>query len=190
MGLKLVTAPEAEPVSLAEAKAHLRVTSADEETLISALIVAAREHCEAWTHRRFVTQTWDLVLDCFPGWSLEFPNAPLQSVTSVTYVDTAGATQTLDSSEYLVDAQTDPGRIAPAYGLHWPATRDQMNAVTIRFACGYGAAAAVPSAIKAAMLLIVGHLFENREEAVTGTIIAELPFGVPALLAPYRVVRF
>lgn len=189
MGLQLVNAPEEEPVSLAEAKAHLRVTSADEEALISALIVAARAHAEAWTHRCFVTQTWELVLDCFPSWTLEFPNAPLASVESITYVDTAGEEQTLDAAEYQVDTKTDPGRLMPAYGLHWPATREQLNAVTIRFVCGYGDAEDVPAPIKAAILLIVGHLFRNREEN-SNFPLHELPLGADRLLAPYRVVRF
>jgi len=190
MGLKLVTAPAEEPVSLALAKAHLRVTASEEDALIQSLIIAARDQAETFTRRRFITQTWDLVLDCFPWWRLELPNAPLQSVSSITYIDTAGGSQTLDAAKYLVDAKTDPGRLEPAYGEVWPTTRLQMNAVTVRFVCGYGLAAAVPQPIKHAMLLLIGHLYQNREAIVVGELPQELPLGVQSLLAPYRAVRF
>lgn len=192
MGLKLITPPAVEPVTLEEAREHLRAPSADtsQNALIQALVIAAREHCEHYTHRRFVTQTWDWVMDAFPCWSVELPHAPLQSVTTVNYVDTAGATQLLAGSAYQVDAQTDPGRLMPAYGAVWPSTRpDTLNAVTIRFVCGYGLAAAVPRLVKAAMLLMVGHLSEHREEVSDFQLFA-LPLGVERLLSPYRVLRF
>lgn len=190
MGLKLVTAPAEEPVTSAEAKAHLRVTTADEDTLIASLIIAAREFVENHTHRRLITQTWDWVLDSFSAHCLEVPHAPLQSVSSITYVDTAGATQTLGTSLYTVDAKTDPGRVQPAFGESWPSTREVLNAVTVRFIAGYGLAASVPQAIKQAMLLLIGHWFENREAVVTGTISTGVQMTVDALLAPHRVVRF
>lgn len=189
MGLKLVTGPAVEPVTLAEAKAHLRVTGTDEDALVSALIVAARSFAEECTGRAFVTQTWDYVLDAFPCAAFELPKAPLQSVTSVSYVDTDGATQTLDSGLYKVDAITDPGRIAPAYGETWPSTRAEENAVTIRFVAGYGLAAAVPQPIKQALLLMTGQQFEHREATAEGSW-SRLPLGVDALLGLYRVFRW
>jgi uncharacterized phiE125 gp8 family phage protein len=194
--LKLVTAPVVEPITILQAKQHLRVTGTDEDALILTLITAARGHAEAYTGRRFVTQTWDYFLDCFPltewyTWgAIEIPNAPLQSVTSVKYVDEAGVEQTIGTSDYVVDAKSDPGRIAPAYGKTWPWPRAQLNAVTIRFVCGYGLAPAVPYEISAAILLIIGELFKNREETVAGAILQEVPRGVESLLSPYRVTRF
>jgi uncharacterized phiE125 gp8 family phage protein len=195
--LKIVTQPTVEPVSLLQAKQHLRVTTTDEDALISALIVAARGHAEDYTGRRLVTQTWDYFLDCFPwyrdyprwqSWcSIEIPNAPLQSVASVKYIDESGAEQTIDPSGYLVDAKSEPGRVSPAYGVTWPTPRLQMNAVTIRFVCGYGLAAAVPYPITAAILLIIGELYNHREET-TSSSVAELPRGVESLLYPYRLV--
>jgi uncharacterized phiE125 gp8 family phage protein len=193
--LKLVTAPVVEPVSLLQAKQHLRVTIPDEDALILSLIIAARSHAETFTGRRFVTQTWDYFLDCFPWleWSrsgsFEIPNGPLQSVTSVKYIDEAGVEQTMNTSEYLVDAKSDPGRISPAYGKTWPAPRLQMNAVTVRFVCGYGLAAAVPYEISAGILLLIGEFFKHREETVVGSL-QEVPRGAEALLTPYRVIRF
>lgn len=189
MGLKLITAPAVEPVTLAEAKAQLRKTTADEDALISSLIVAARNFAEAYTGRAFITQTWDYVLDAFPCGLFELPKGPLQSVSSVKYLDSAGVEQTLAAAGYKVDALTDPGRIAPAYGQSWPTTRSEPNAVTVRFVAGYGDASAVPQAIKEALLLLISHLFENREAVAEGNFSA-LPLGFEPMLAFYRVIRW
>lgn len=189
MATKLITAPAVEPVTLAEARAHLKATSADEDVLIQGWIMAARERAESFTARRLITQTWDWVMDRFPCWEMEVPNAPLQSVTSISYVDTAGATQVLDAAKYLVDAKSDPGRITPAYGEVWPPTRSQINAVTVRFVCGYGLANAVPVGVKAAMLLVCGYLDQHRED-VTDFEKFQLPQNSEWLMRPYRVMRF
>lgn len=190
MGLQLITAPTVQPVSLAEARVHLRATSTAEDSKIQALLLAALGHAESFTWRRFCTQTWDYSLDSFPRCELEIPNGKLQSITSISYVDEDGDTQALSASDYQVDSKSDPGRIAPAYGLSWPSTRSQqLNAVTIRFVCGYGLAAAVPYEIKAAILLIVGHLIEHREE-VSDFQTFKLPVGADALLTPFRIMRF
>ena len=115
---------------------------------------AAREYGETFTHRAFITQTWDLKLDGFPcsDEAIRLPKAPLISVTSVTYLDSNGDSQTWSASLYTVDAPTGPkaerGRIVPNYGQYFPTTRDVVNAVTVRFVAGYGAASAVPRLVK------------------------------------------
>ena len=118
---------------------------------------AAREYGETCTHRAFITQTWDDKRDGFPSGldddgGIWLPKAPLISVTSISYIDTAGVTQTWSSALYTVDAPAGPkarfGRITPIYGQLFPVTRDIENAVTIRFVAGYGAASAVPRLIK------------------------------------------
>jgi len=199
MALKLITSPAIEPVTLEEARVHCKATSAAEDFLLELAIRAAREHAENFTGRRFVTQTWDYFLDCFPNeWANQYgrsrgefalPYPPLVSVTSIKYFDEAGVEQTLATSEYQVDASSDPGRIAPAYGKSWPSARAQLNAVTVRFVCGYGGLASVPFSIKAAILLIVGHLFEHREENQDFQV-HEMPLGSERLLFPLRVMRF
>lgn len=205
--LRLVTKPAEEPLSLAETKLHLRVDLDDDDALISALIAAARQVCETEQRRALITSTWELTLDGFPYWSaalpfahphgtaysLERPRAntrqkihldrpPLQSVESITYVGPAGSTVTLDPSKYRV-VPGSPGLVVPAYGLTWPSTRLQPEAVSIIFVSGYGGAADVPDSTKVAMRLLIGHWYENREAVVTGTIAAELPIAVKALLA-------
>lgn len=192
MGLSLVTAPSVEPITTTEAKLHLRVDHADEDALIGGLVTAAREWCEGFQGRAYVTQTWDYTLDSFPGGDgrIEIPKPPLQSITSVSYVDADGATQTVSSSDYTVDTAGIVGSVVPAYGESWPTTRAIPNAVTIRFVAGYGSAADVPETAKAAMKLMLGTYYMSREQAVIGTITAQLPMGVEPLLWMNRVVGF
>src|SRR5262245_51469019 len=142
MALTLVTPVATEPISLAEAKAHCRVDVSDDDLLLSSLITAGREWAETYTHRAIPPQTWDYKLDGSPcGDVLELPKAPVTSITSISYVDTVGTTQTWSSTFYTTDLPTGPwagpGRIAPAYGYTWPQARDVMNAFTVRFVAGY-----------------------------------------------------
>jgi uncharacterized phiE125 gp8 family phage protein len=189
MPTRIVAAPLEEPVSLAQAKAHLRVTVADEDAQVLAAIFAAREHAETFTGRAFVTQTWELLLDAFPaGREIELPFPPLQSVTSVKYIDPDGAEQTFAAANYHVDAVSTPGRVRLKPTAFWPSIADQPNAVTVRFVAGYGGTAAVPFTIKAAILLVVGHLFEHREENQDFAVHA-MPLGAERLLWPHRIVR-
>lgn len=186
MTLKIFLAPATEPVSLAEAKAHLRCGD-DEDALITALIQAAREQAEHLLNRSLITQTWERVLDAFPAVELPLGMPPVQSVSSVRYYDPAGAPQTLDPSAYSLDADTDAGWIIPAYGTSWPDTIDTPNAVRVRFVCGYGGAADVPAAIRSWILLRIGTLYKHREETVAGVSLAELPRTfIDGLLDPFR----
>jgi uncharacterized phiE125 gp8 family phage protein len=191
--LVLFTAPSSEPLTLTEAKAHLRVTTADEDTLITSLVVAARRHVETLTRRALVSQVWDYFLDAFPGWEIEVPLPPLVSVDSIKYLESAaGAQTTLATSEYRADAKHQPGRITPGFGKSWPATYGVTNAVEIRFTAGYGAAAAVPQGIKQAMFLLLSAWFEHREEIVSGVSVASLPspVNVGSLLRPFVIDYF
>lgn len=184
MSLKLITAPTAEPVTLAEAKAHLRVDGTDDDAYITALIGAARQGAEHITGRALMAQTWELALDAFEA-DISLPRPPLASIASVKYLNDAGVLTPLDASAYLLDDHSEPARLLPAYGTTWPATRGQANAVLIRYVAGYASAATVPQEIKSWMLLHIGMLYENRESVVAGVSIAELPF-VDRLLDAYR----
>lgn len=191
MDLTLVTAADELPVTLAEAKAHLRVLNTADDTYISGLILAATAHLDGRSGvlgRSLVTQTWDLRCNAFPCGTrgrIELPLPPLQSVTSVKCLDGTGTEQTLDSAAYVVEPGHIFGRIRPAYGLTWPATLDDDGAVRIRFVAGYGAASDVPAAIKHAILLLVGHWWVNRE--AVGDVKGPVAMTVDALVAPYRI---
>jgi len=186
MILSRATAPSETPVSLDEAKAHLRVTGTDEDTTIQLYLDAAVAHvdgAEGTLGRCLVTQTWDYTFDRFPGFtercwqSVDVPLPTLQSVTSVKYYDPDGVQQTMDSADYIVTGQ----RIVPVDA--WPdIDTTRPGAVTVQFVAGYGLATAVPAAIKAAILLYVGSMYEGREDWADSV-------AAKALLAPYRKVR-
>ena len=141
--------PQAEPVSLAEAKTWCRVDADDvtQDPNISGLITAARQYVEAITKFQLVTATWKLSLDSFydpeyssdtyNGWTLRLPKPPLVSVSSLTYVDTGGTTQTIAAANYVVDTNTKPGRVTPSYTTTWPAARNVLNAVNVTYISGY-----------------------------------------------------
>jgi uncharacterized phiE125 gp8 family phage protein len=155
--------PTVEPVSLAEAKRHANVVATDDDTLISALLQAAREQVESDASRALVTQTWRLKLHSFFADLIELPRPPLVSVSSIVYLDQDNVSQTLPAAYYRVDADRSPGVIWRDADYTWPTISDQPNAVTITYVAGYGAAAAVPARAKQAILLLVGHWYKSRE---------------------------
>lgn len=188
MGLLLLQAPSEAPVSLDQAKLHLRIDGTAEDDNVTRLIKAATRNAEKITQRAFVTQRWALILDRFPDCRqpIKLPLPPLQTVEAIKYFDASGVEQTLDPADYAVDPTTLIGRVLPAYSKSWPATRCQPMAVRIEFTAGYGAAASVEPDIVSALLLMIGHLDQNREAAMDKAL-AELPLGVSYLLSPYVV---
>lgn len=142
MHIDLVTGPIREPVSLAEAKEHLRIEEefTDDDNYVRSLISGARAHCENILWRKLITQTWDLYLDAWPaGRGIKLPYGKLQSVTYIKYMDTDDTETELADTEYSVDTISDPGRIVLGYGKYWPTvTLKPSNPIVIRFVCGYG----------------------------------------------------
>ena len=188
MGFKLITGPATEPVSLTEAKLHLKIETADtaDDSLIAIFIQAAREMAEQYTRRAFISQTWELQMDCFEedDYSLI---TPCSSITSVKYYDASGVEQTVANTVYGLSTSSEPHELFLKYGQLWPTVRGQEDDVKIRFVAGY---TTLPASIKAAMLLIIGHLYENREDVVVGRQVADLPKGSEYLLNPYRLFTF
>lgn len=190
MALKLITAPTEEPVTLTQAKLQCRVDGSDEDALLTLIISAARRSAEIRTGRALVTQTWELALDAFPASAIELPMPPVQSITSIKYLDAAGVEQTLSGASYALDSYGSRHWVIPAQGVSWPETLDAANAVKVRFATGYGAATAVPEDIKMWMLLSIGTLYTHREAMAQGQLV-ELPGGFwQSLLDPYVLYSF
>jgi uncharacterized phiE125 gp8 family phage protein len=185
MTLRLITPPAAEPVTLAEARLHLRADSTDEDTLITSLITAAREECEQKIERSLMTQTWELTQDAFSR-VVVLPRPPIVSITSIKYIDAAGALQTLAPSAYVLDPDSEPGRVVPAFGTSWPATQCIVNAVKVRYTAGYADAGSIPASIKDWIKVRINTLFEHREQLIAGLTVAQTPF-VDGLLDRYRV---
>jgi uncharacterized phiE125 gp8 family phage protein len=184
----LVTAPASAIVTVAEAKAHMAVDHVEDDALIGSLIDAATAHLDGWTGvlgRALVTQTWRQSFPCFQD-MLRLRLGPVASITSVGYVDPARATQTASSSLYTLLADDLGAFVWLKEGATWPSTIDEPDAVTVTYVAGV-AAAAVPKAIRQAILLLAGQWYRSRE--ATGDVAAvELPFAVSALIAPYRRV--
>lgn len=197
MGVKLITPPATTPVSLTEAKTHLRIDGTNDDAAIAAYIEAATKATEAFLGRALVDQTWQLVLDSFPtGIDLEIkiPKPPLIAVTSIVYDDSNGQEQPLTPDNYFVDNVSEPGWVVPASGsLSWPAPIAAINSVRINFRAGYldnnsPPANIVPGDIKSAILLTIGTLFEQREAQVVGDNVYALSWGVENLLRQHRVL--
>ena len=191
MGLILTAGPANEPITLAAAKAHCRVDSNDDDALIAALIVAMRQRAEALTGRALITQQWQLTGEAFPSGALGLPRPPLVSVESIKYLDVNGTQQTLTGAAYAVHTSEFLGTVAPVWGTEWPPIRSQIAAVEINFTAGYGAAAAVPQAIKAWMLCYIAAAYDNRSAVAVGqrgAFVLALPY-VDALLDDYIVLQ-
>lgn len=175
------------PVTLEEAKAQIVVTHALDDELIDSFIVAALDQVERATNVNFGLKTIDLYLDEFPARMFALGVHPVQEVVSINYDDENGDEQTIASDQYRVDTVSLLGRLQTING--WPTVdAARFNSVRIRCKVGYTDATLVPSSVKQAMLLVIAHLYENREGVITGTIAAELPLGVKALLAPYMIL--
>lgn len=192
MRLAQTVAPAAPPVSLDDAKLHLRITHSSEDTLITALIDVARSHLEGDAGRQgilgrcMVSRTYRLTLDEFPaGRQFDLPQPPLVSVTSIVYRDADDAEQTLSSSLYDVVTDDLTGYVTLHRDQSWPATYDRDDAVQVTFVAGYGAATAVPAALRQAMLLHIGSLYANREAESQAA--PALPPAYAALIANYRL---
>lgn len=184
MALRRITPPATEPVTLEEAKLQCKAVD-DDDTLVTALISAAREACEHELRRSLITQTWLKTLDDF-GDAIRLDNPPIAEVSSVEYRDAvSGDWVTLDPAAYAVDLQSEPGWVQPANGYSWPSVYDEINAVKVTYEAGYGDAEDVPTSIKQWILLMVGHYYRERE-ASSSERLAPLPF-LAGLLDPHRI---
>ncbi len=174
MSLTRSVAPAEMPLTLADLKDHLRitVTTQDAEVLGYLRAVVDRlDGTEGILDRALITQTWVLKLDAFPRGAIRLPLPPAQSVTSITYTDTAGDAQTLTASKYtLLNANTPTraGMIEEAYGETWPSTRAEGEAVTVTWVCGYGLRESVPEMTRHLIKLLAADAFRQREAATQG----------------------
>lgn len=188
MSFKITTAATIKPFSLTEIKQHLIIDDefSDDDTYLDILIDVVTDYVENYTRRALLTQTITAYYDDFPL-CIEIERPVLQSVSSISYVDGNGDTQVMDAADYTVDTASTPARIVPVYGNSWPSTRSVFNAVTIVYVAGYTSASLIPKQIKQAMLLMIGDLYENRENNVAGVSIKEQTFATKSLLMPYVV---
>jgi hypothetical protein len=216
MGLLTITPPAVEPVTLEELKAFLSLDSDDtsRDGVLIALGLAAREWCESFCQRRFITQTMRLLVDFFPGyidqklvgqrvsspfvsgshallvglrWAIALPLPPVQSITTFQYLDANGSPIVMNpGTNYVADLSSQPARLTPPFGQMWPVAQVVVNAVQIDYVVGYGDdGSKVPAGIKTAIQLLTNHWYENRLPDENS-----IPMAVKALLGPYRDLRF
>lgn len=189
MTLRLIAAPGTEPITRAQAALYVKQDGSDDNDILDLLITTARGEAEHLLGRALIQQTWERVLDCFPWAEIELGMPPIASITSVKYTDTAGAEQTFDANGYVLDSARIPGWVLPADGYSWPATADTVNAVRVRFVCGYGTNATdVPAPIRTWISMRVATLYDYRQDVAAGVSVAQLPSRhMDRLLDPYTV---
>ena len=182
-------APALEPLTTAEAKLHLRVDHSEEDDLIDRMVAAARQSVELFTNRSLINTTFTLKLDGFPQ-EIRTPRSPLSSVTSITYLDTDDASQTLAGTVYGADTDTEPGRIYLKTDQVWPDTSDLHNSGTVTFVAGYGSAtSSIPAGLRSAVALLAAHYYDFREPVIAGAAVNKVPLSVERLLWQYRVME-
>lgn len=175
--VELVATPAKEPLEIDQVRdKHIRVISdADEAEYIQGLIAAGRFHAEWFTRRKLITQTWRLWLDHFPRHQIDLPFSPLQSLTSIQYVDSGGTLQTWASTKYKLSppASTGPfenpkrSRIRPAFGEVWPDARHEIDAIQIQYVCGYGDDGKdVPAPILHGIKMVAAELYVHRKNSL------------------------
>lgn len=182
-----------EILSLLEIKAHLRIDdymTADDSYITDILLPSAIEYCEDYTHRAIGSKQYELILDSFPTTGkdfIEMPLSPLITIDSIKYKDSKGLIYDMDTNTYFVDSDFMPGKVCLNYNRYWPMyIPSPYSSVKIRFTAGHSKED-LPLRIKQAILLIIGHLYEHREEVATDKKIEQIPFGVDALLWPLRI---
>ena len=182
MPIKVITAPSA-ALTLEQLRRHCRIdppdSANDVDTDLSAALAAAQAYAQHYTGISIGSQTLELALDEFPAdGPIQLLQGPVTSITSVQYIDTAEVEQTITSTDYTLDDYATPAWLVPAYDVEWPDTLATTNAVKVRYVAG---AATIDGAVAAALRLLVGHYFTNREAIASGTVV-EIPLGVRALL--------
>lgn len=172
-------------ITLTEAKYHLKVESDEHESdpLIESLIQTATVTLESLTRRSILSGEKTAVFDGFLP-VIRLPWWPVQSITSVQYFSVDGVE--LNFADYDLDARSIPAKIMPSINESWPQTRDNRMSVRVTATVGYEA---IPAPLKSAALLLISHLFENRESVVVGAPVASLPMGFEMLIAPYVIYR-
>lgn len=195
MSWQITVQPATEPITLVEAKSHLRVTFADEDTYINTLITSARKYCESYCNRVFITQTWRQNENAW-AYPIKLMVNPVISLTSLKYIDTNEAQQTItdNTNNFQKDFNSDVAKIYSGLVEAFPAIGISINPIEIITVCGYGAASDVPDDIKHAIKLMVSHLYENRDmvNVPLNNLSSDIPMpsAVPSLLNRYRINVF
>jgi uncharacterized phiE125 gp8 family phage protein len=190
MALVLTSGPALEPVTVAEAKAHLRIDGTAEDLLIGSLILTSRLHIEAALGLALITQSWTVVLDQWPQYAeVALPLRPVQTIVDVRVLAADGTPETLLPSSYLFEGRGVPPRLVRT-GDAWPKPGRAAAGIEIQLTAGFGAMPSdVPQTIRQALLLLVAHWYEHRDPIEIGLQGTGIPRAVSDLLSSHRVPR-
>ncbi len=182
------TPPSAEPLTLAEVKAHLRLDGSDEDALLASLISTAREYLERETGLCLISQIWRLYLDRWPGDGvIRISKSPVQAIETITVYDADGVSLEVPLEDHLLDGEGRPARL---WLRHPPEPGRSVNGIEIDFSAGFGEAGTdVPDTLKRAMSLHIGHMFTFRGVVSPENQPAGIPDGYERLIAPFRMRR-
>jgi uncharacterized phiE125 gp8 family phage protein len=186
--LQLLEAPAAAPVLLAEVKAQLRIEHPDDDLMIDRLIKTAVAYTDAKgaLGHAMITQKWGQWVNSVPPQYVRLAMGPLIEVTAVKYYDIDGALQTDTLSNYEITGTDFTTRIGPKSGFNWPVTQDRADAIRIEYTAGYGAtSASVPETLRHAMMLLIGHWYDNRENTMMDEL-SNIPYGFDMLVDMHR----
>ena len=184
---KVVTAATSNPITLTEAKTHLKVDTTADDTFITNLIKSATSSAQEYTNRFFIQTTIQQVGDKWEDISNLF-KSPVASVTNIKYVDPSGSLQTLSTDVYFVDDVNKPARIGLKPNQSFPEIIDRLNAVQVNYVVGLATGSdEVDEGIRQALLLTIGNWYQNRQAVVTGTLATELPMNAKFLLDQYKI---
>ncbi len=183
---QVTTAASTYPVSLTEAKSHLKVDTSADDTYITAIIKAATQLSEEYTNRFFIDTVIEQTCSSFAELQTLF-KSKVSAVAHVKYYDNDNSLQTLSATIYDAQLQYEPSQIQLANNQSFPSITKRNDAVVARYTVGYGSASDVPEIIKQAILLTIGNFYQNRNSVVIGRISTELPLNVKWLLDTYKV---
>lgn len=184
---KVITAAASNVLTTAEVKSHLKVDTTADDTLIDNLIIAATNSCQEYTNRFFITTEITQYGDNWSDVSELFKSPVQTTLFNVKYYDTAGVLQSLATTKYTLDNVSQPARLAPAPDESWPSIIDGLNAIEVNYKVGVDNAADVDNAIKQALLLTIGHWYQNREAVIVGRQVNEMPMSAKYLLDQYKI---
>jgi len=184
---QVITPASTYPVSLTEAKSHLKVDTTADDTYITSIIKAATQLSEEYTNRFFIDTVIEQTCSDFAQLQTLF-KSKVSAVAHVKYYDSDNSLQTLSATIYDTQLQYEPSQIQLADDKSFPEITKRNDAVVARYTVGYGSAASyVPEIIKQAVLLTIGNFYQNRNSVVIGRIATELPMNVKWLLDTYKV---
>jgi uncharacterized phiE125 gp8 family phage protein len=183
----LNTPPVVEPISLAEAKAYLRVSHVDEDATISRLIEAARQTVEKHLGLGLLSQSWSVFFDRWPAPGyLPITLAPILAITDVKIYGDDNVAAIIDPAHYYLDRLSRPARLTMRVGRWLPQPGRVLNGIEVVLSVGFGTtAASVPQPLREALLLLLTHYYANRGDAAA----FDMPAGIASLLDPFRLVR-